>query len=282
VKCVILAGGRGTRISEESHLRPKPMIEIGDRPLLWHIMKGYAQQGVTEFVICLGYKGYMIKEYFFNYFLHSSDVTVDIATNTVEYHDTRTEPWRVTLVDSGESTMTGGRVLRARRFLEPDRPFCFTYGDGLADVDISAQLEFHERHGRLVTMTVVRPPSRFGRTVVDGERVVSFEEKPQASGGLINGGFFVVSPGALEFIDGDDTPWEAAPLERLSEKGELAAWRHDGFWQPMDTLRDKEFLQTLWEENRAPWRVWEEPPPVSADDSSSTSRPGAPRSPRPA
>lgn len=255
-KCVILAGGRGTRISEESHLRPKPMIEIGTRPALWHIMKGYAHHGVTDFVICLGYRGYMIKEYFFNYFLHSSDVTIDIATNTLAYHGNRSEPWRVTLVDSGESTATGGRVLHAVPFLDADEPFCLTYGDGLADVDIGAQLAFHRQHGLLVTMTVVRPPARFGRSLVEGDRVVAFEEKPQAASGFINGGFFVVSPGALDFIDGHDTPWERGPLERLTEKGQLAAWRHEGFWQPMDTLRDKEFLQSLWDENRAPWKVW--------------------------
>ena len=257
-KCVILAGGRGTRISEESHLRPKPMIEIGPRPILWHIMKGYAHHGVNDFVICLGYRGYMIKEYFVNYFLHSSDVTVDIATNTLTYHGNRSEPWRVTLVDSGESTLTGGRVLQAAPFLDPGEPFCLTYGDGLADVDIRAELEFHRQHGLLATMTVVRPPARFGLSFVDeGDRVVAFEEKPQASSGYINGGFFVVSPGALDFIDGDDTAWERAPLERLTEKGQLAAWRHEGFWQPMDTLRDKEFLESLWDADRAPWKVWD-------------------------
>lgn len=254
-KCVILAGGRGTRISEESHLRPKPMIEIGSRPILWHIMKSYAHHGVTDFVICLGYRGYMIKEYFVNYFLHSSDVTVDIANNTLAYHGNRSEPWRVTLVDTGESTLTGGRVLQVTQFLDPGEPFCLTYGDGLADVDVGGQLEFHRQHGLLGTMTVVRPPARFGRTTLDGDRVVAFEEKPQASSGFINGGFFVLSPGALDFIEGD-TAWEREPLELLTEKGQLAAWRHEGFWQPMDTLRDRELLQGLWDEGRAPWKVW--------------------------
>jgi glucose-1-phosphate cytidylyltransferase len=256
VKCVILAGGRGTRISEESHLRPKPMIEVGSRPLLWHIMKVYAHHGVTDFVICLGYRGYMIKEYFVNYFLHSSDVTIDMATNTLTHHGNRSEPWRVTLVDTGEHTLTGGRVLRAASFLNPEEPFCLTYGDGVADVDITAQLAFHRQCSLLATMTVVRPPARFGRSIIDGEKVVAFEEKPQAASGFINGGFFVVSPGALDFIDGDHTAWEREPLERLTEKGQLGAWKHEGFWQPMDTLRDKELLQGLWDENRAPWKVW--------------------------
>jgi len=233
------------------------MIEIGSRPLLWHIMKGYAHHGVTDFVICLGYRGYMIKEYFFNYFLHSSDVTIDIATNLIEYHGSRSEPWRVTLVDTGEATLTGGRVLRAAAFLEPGEAFSLTYGDGLADVDIAAQLAFHRQHGLLATMTVVRPPARFGRSYVEGQRVVAFEEKPQASSGLINGGFFVVSPQVLDLIDGDDTPWERGPLERLTEKGQLAAWQHDGFWQPMDTLREKEYLEGLWQQGRAPWNVWD-------------------------
>ena len=238
-------------------MRPKPMIEIGGHPMLWHIMKLYDHHGVTDFVICLGYRGYMVKEYFSNYFLHRSDVTIDIATNHVAYHDSRSEPWRVTLVDTGDATLTGGRVLRARRFLEPDEPFFLTYGDGLADLDVSGQLDFHLRHGRLVTMTVVRPPARFGRPVVDGDQVVTFEEKPQAAAGIINGGFFVLSPGALDFIDGDETSWERAPLERLAEKEQLAAWRHGGFWQPMDTLREKELLETLWAQGTAPWKVWD-------------------------
>ena len=219
-------------------------------------MKIYAHHGVRDFIICLGYRGYMIKEYFVNYFLHSSDVTINMETNTLAYHGSRTEPWRVTLVDTGESTLTGGRVLQVRRFLDLDQPFCLTYGDGLADIDISAQLAFHRRHGLLGTMTVVRPPARFGRSVVEGDRIIGFEEKPQASSGLINGGFFVLHPSTLDLVEGDRTPWESAPLKQLTEKGELAAWRHEGFWQPMDTLREKEMLQGLWEGGSAPWKVW--------------------------
>lgn len=253
MKCVILAGGRGTRISEESHLRPKPMIEIGGRPILWHIMKIYAAHGVTDFIICLGYRGYMVKEYFHNYFLHNSDVTIDVAANEVTYHNTRAEQWRVTLVDTGETTLTGGRVLRARPYLTPGEPFLLTYGDGLADVDVRGQIARHESHGALVTMTVVRPPARFGTSAVEGDRVVSFHEKSQASEGLINGGFFVVSLPALDYIDGDETPWETVPLRRLADAGELRAWRHTGFWQPMDTLREKELLESLWQSPSAPW-----------------------------
>jgi glucose-1-phosphate cytidylyltransferase len=256
-KCVILAGGRGTRISEESHLRPKPMIEIGDRPILWHIMKRYASFGVQDFVICLGYKGYAIKDYFTNYFLHTSDVTVDMVQNCVDFHGSRAEPWRVTLVDTGETTLTGGRVLRVRDFLTPDEPFFLTYGDGLADIDFAEQHEFHRRHGNLVTMTVVKPPARFGRAVLDDDLVLAFEEKPQSAEGRINGGFFVVSPGALDYIDGDDTPWEREPLEALAEARQLRAWHHDGFWQPMDTLREKELLETLWHDGQASWRSWD-------------------------
>jgi glucose-1-phosphate cytidylyltransferase len=256
VQCVILAGGRGTRISEESHLRPKPMIEIGGRPILWHIMKCYGHYGVTEFIICLGYRGYMVKEYFHNYFLHSSDVTVDIANNTAQYHDSRSEPWRVTLVDTGESTLTGGRVLRIRPYLRSDQPFFLTYGDGLADIDLASQLAFHREHGCLATMTVVRPPARFGRTSMEGDRIVAFEEKPQAASGVINGGFFVISPGALDLIDGDETPWETTPIQRLVALDQLRAWRHDGFWQPMDTLREKELLEAMWESGDPSWKVW--------------------------
>jgi glucose-1-phosphate cytidylyltransferase len=232
------------------------MIEIGTQPILWHIMKGYAQHGVTDFVVCLGYRGYVIKEYFANYFLHASDVTVDMRRNTIEHHDTRSEPWRVTLVDTGESTMTGGRVRRVRDYLD-DEPFCLTYGDGLADVDVTGEIEFHRSHGLLATMTVVRPPARFGTATVRDNQVVSFEEKPQASSGMINGGFFVVDPGVLDFIDGDDTPWETTSLTRLSDAGQLAAWEHPGFWQPMDTLRERELLEELWASGKAPWKVWE-------------------------
>lgn len=229
------------------------MIEIGGRPILWHIMKTYASHGVTDFVICLGYRGYMIKEYFHNYFLHNSDVTINIAANAATYYDSRAEPWQVTLVDTGESTLTGGRVLRVSRYLETDEPFFLTYGDGLADIDIEGQQRFHREHSALVTMTVVRPPARFGTSVVDGTRVTAFEEKPQAREGFINGGFFVVSPQALEYIEGDDTPWETEPLRRLVDDQQLRAWRHDGFWQPMDTLREKELLDGLWRAGSAPW-----------------------------
>lgn len=256
MKAVILAGGRGTRIAEESHLRPKPMVDIGGKPILWHIMKTYAHFGVTDFIVCLGYRGYMIKEYFANYFLHSADVTVDMGHNRLEFHDSRSEPWRVTLVDTGEETMTGGRVLRARPYLDPAESFCLTYGDGLADIDVEAQLSFHESHGRLATMTVVRPPARFGHTAIEADRVLRFDEKPQTSEGFINGGFFILKPAVLELIDGDDTPFESTPLRRLSEQGELMAWKHPGFWQPMDTLREKELLEELWRGGSPPWRLW--------------------------
>jgi len=232
------------------------MIEIGGRPILWHIMKGYSEMGITRFVICLGYRGYMIKEYFANYFLHSSDVTIDMKNNVVAYHDSRSEPWEVTLVDTGETTLTGGRILRARRFIDSDQPFCLTYGDGLANIDFAAQVEFHRQHDRLATMTVVRPPARFGRATVDIDRVVAFEEKPQSASGLINGGFFVLSPRVLEFIDGDETPWETTPLQRLVARDQLRAWHHDGFWQPMDTLREKELLEMMWGSGQPPWKTW--------------------------
>lgn len=255
MKCVILAGGRGTRISEESHLRPKPMIEIGGRPILWHIMKSYAAHGVTDFVVCLGYRGYMVKEFFANYFLHSADVTIDLRKNRVEYHDSRSEPWTVTLVDTGEATQTGGRLRRVRQYLDDDA-FCMTYGDGLADVDVGAQLAFHRGHGRLATMTVVPPPARFGRVVLQGEQVMHFEEKPRAGDAAINGGFFVLAPSVLDLIEGDEVAWERAPLEALAAAGQLVSWRHEGFWQPMDTLREKELLESLWDSGQAPWRIW--------------------------
>lgn len=256
MKCVILAGGRGTRISEETETKPKPLVSVGGPPVLWHIMKLYAHHGVDEFVICLGYLGYLIKEYFANYYLHTSDVTIDLEHNRVHHHGSRTEPWKVTLVDTGDETMTGGRILRVREFLGDD-DFCLTYGDGLADVDISAEIAFHKQHGGLATMAVVRPTARFGSAVLDGDRVTSFAEKAQASSGLINGGFFVVSPAALDHIDGDSTSWEQAPLERMARDGQLHAWRHEGFWQPMDTLREKRYLEQLWLSGEAPWRVWE-------------------------
>ena len=260
MKCVILAGGLGTRIAEESSVRPKPMVEIGSQPILWHIMKLYTHFGVNDFILCLGYKGYIVKEYFANYFLHSSDVTFDMQENRVEYHFCRTEPWRVTLVDTGEATMTGGRLRRVRDYLDPDQPFCMTYGDGLSDIDIGAEIAFHQAHGRKATVACVRPPARFGRIVLEGERVTAFEEKPQTEGGLINGGFFVLHPSVIDTIDGDHTVWEREPLERLTAEGQLAAWIHEGFWQPMDTLRDKQSLTRLWEGGQAPWQLWDARP----------------------
>ena len=252
-----MAGGKGTRIAEESATRPKPMVEIGSRPILWHIMKLYASHGITEFVVCLGYRGYMVKEYFANYFLHQADVTFDMSANRVEYHDTRSEPWKVTLVDTGEETMTGGRLLQVGRYLNAGEPFCMTYGDGLSNVDIAAEIAFHRERGCKATVACVRPPARFGRIVLDGNLVNSFEEKPQAEGGLINGGFFVLEPSVLELIDGLDTVWEKQPMESLAASGQLAAWVHRGFWQPMDTLRDKQNLHALWESGAAPWKLWE-------------------------
>jgi glucose-1-phosphate cytidylyltransferase len=257
MKCVILAGGKGTRIAEESNTRPKPMVEIGSKPILWHIMKLYASFGVNEFIVCLGYKGYMVKEYFANYFLHQADVTFDMQENLVKYHDSRSEPWKVTLVDTGEETMTGGRLLQVGRYLNAGEPFCMTYGDGLADIDVRAQLAFHRDHGRKATVSCVRPPARFGRVAIQGTQVTSFEEKPQAESGLINGGFFVLHPSVLELIDGFDTVWEKSPMESLAADGQLAAWIHRGFWQPMDTLRDKQHLNSLWESGLAPWKLWE-------------------------
>ncbi|MHB1955578.1 MAG: glucose-1-phosphate cytidylyltransferase [Sulfobacillus sp.] len=256
MKCVILAGGRGTRISEESHLRPKPMVEIGGRPILWHIMKHYSHHGVRDFIICLGYRGYMIKEYFANYFLHNADVTVDLEENSILFHDSRSEPWKVTLVDTGEATLTGGRVLRVRNYLDPGEPFFLTYGDGLADVDLTGELQFHRSHGRMATMTVVRPPGRFGSSVVEDDDVVVFAEKEPASGGLINGGFFVMSFDVFEFIAGDDSQLEKVVLEQLASVRQLKAWEHRGFWQPMDTLREKEVLEAMWVDGKAPWRTW--------------------------
>ncbi len=256
MKCVILAGGKGTRIAEESNIRPKPMVEVGGRPILWHIMKLYASFGVHEFIVCLGYKGYMVKEYFANYFLHEADVTFDMSNNRVEYHDCRSEPWRVTLVDTGEETMTGGRLLKVRNYLDPVEPFCMTYGDGLADIDIGAEIEFHRAQRCQATVACVRPPARFGRIALDGTRVGSFEEKPAIDGGLINGGFFVLQPAVLDLIGGAATVWENEPMEALAASRQLAAWVHRGFWQPMDTLRDKLTLSGLWESGAAPWKRW--------------------------
>ena len=255
-KVVILAGGLGTRISEETHLRPKPLVEIGGKPILWHIMKSYAAHGCTEFVICCGYKGYLIKEYFANYALHTSDLTIDLAENRIEVHRRKAEPWRVTLVDTGESTMTGGRLRRVAEHLAGQDLFCFTYGDGVSDVDIGRSIEFHRSHGKWATVTAVRPPGRYGAIERRGDLVTGFAEKPRGDGGLINGGFFVLSPRCIELIEGDDTPWEAAPMSELARRGELMAFEHHGFWQPMDTLRDKTHLETLWDSGKAPWMNW--------------------------
>jgi len=256
MKAVILAGGLGTRISEETHLKPKPMIEIGGKPILWHIMKLYSAHGVNEFVICCGYKGYYIKEYFANYFLHMSDVTFDMANNRMQVHERHAEPWKVTLVDTGDDTMTGGRLKRVARYVQDDEAFCLTYGDGVSDVDISRQISFHRQHGRAATVTAVQPPGRYGALQIDGARVAGFMEKPRGDGGLINGGFFVLSPKCLELIEGDDTSWEGQPLAELAGQGELMAFEHHGFWQPMDTLREKNLLEELWESGKAPWKIW--------------------------
>ena len=255
MKAVILAGGMGTRISEESHLRPKPMIEIGGAPILWHIMKTYAHYGIADFVICVGYKGYVIKEYFSNYFLHSSDVTIDARENKTTYHNTKAEPWRVTVVDTGEATMTGGRLKRVARYLDAE-PFCFTYGDGVADIDIGQLVAFHRSHGRKATLTAVVPPGRYGALALEGDRVAKFVEKPPGDQALINGGFFVLEPSVIDLIAGDATVWENAPLETLAAAGELMAYRHRGYWHPMDTLRDKMQLEAQWASGRAPWKVW--------------------------
>ena len=257
MKAVILAGGLGTRISEESFLKPKPMIEIGGRPILWHIMKLYSAHGVHEFVICCGYKGYVIKEYFANYFLHMSDVTFDMADNSVIVHQQKAEPWRVTLVDTGENTSTGGRLKRVADYIKDEKAFCFTYGDGVSDVNIRSSIEFHFGHGRLATVTAVRPPGRFGALERDGDAVTGFSEKPRGDGGLINGGFFVLSPRCLEYIEGDDTLWERSPVIRLAAMSQMMAFEHRGFWQPMDTMRDKAMLEDLWTSGRAPWKVWQ-------------------------
>jgi glucose-1-phosphate cytidylyltransferase len=255
MKAVILAGGFGTRISEETQARPKPMVEVGGRPVLWHVMKIYSAHGIHEFVICLGYKGYMIKEYFANYFLHMSDVTFDMRENRMDVHQRHAEPWRVTLVDTGEATATGGRLKRVREYLGED-PFCFTYGDGLSNVPVGELVDFHRKQGKLATITAVQPPGRFGALDVEQNLITGFREKPQGDGGWINGGFFVLSPRALDYVADDDTVWEREPLEKLARDGQLAAFRHGGFWQPMDTLRDKLALESLWASGRAPWKVW--------------------------
>lgn len=257
MKAVILAGGMGTRISEESHLRPKPMIEIGGRPILWHIMKIYAHHGITDFIICLGYRGYMIKEYFANYFLHNSDVTIDLRDNQISYHMTTAEPWRVSLIDTGEQTQTGGRLKRVQSYLEPDEEFCFTYGDGLSNINITAEVAFHRSHGKRATLCAVTPPGRYGALSLEGETVAEFIEKPPGDNALINGGFFVLEPSVIDLISGDSTSWEMEPLTKLAASGDLKAWRHSGFWQPMDTLRDKNALEELWQRGQAPWKVWD-------------------------
>jgi len=256
VKAVILAGGLGTRISEETHLKPKPMVEIGGKPILWHILKMYSHHGIQDFVICCGYKGYVIKEYFANYFLHMSDVTFDMSTNRMEVHQRHAEPWRVTLVDTGEDTLTGGRLRRVRDYVRDEEAFCFTYGDGVSDVDIGASVRFHQRHGRLATVTAVQPPGRYGALRRDGDLVAGFTEKPRGDGGLINGGFFVLSPKCLDRIEGDQTSWEGEPLMSLARDGQLMAFEHNGFWQPMDTLREKNLLEDLWVSGQAPWKSW--------------------------
>lgn len=255
MKAVILAGGLGTRISEETSVRPKPMIEIGGKPILWHIMKTYSAHGINDFVVCCGYKGYVIKEYFANYFLHMSDVTFDMQNNQMQVHQRKAEPWRITLVDTGDETMTGGRIKRIGHYLG-DEDFCCTYGDGVGDVDISALIEFHKQHGKLATLTATQPPGRFGAINMTGNDVLSFQEKPQGDGGWINGGFFVLSPKVLDYIEGDHTLWEREPMENLARDGQMSAFFHEGFWQPMDTLRDKTLLESLWESGKAPWKCW--------------------------
>ncbi len=256
MKAVILAGGLGTRISEETHLKPKPMIEIGGKPILWHILKMYSTHGVNEFIICCGYKGYVIKEYFQNYFLHMSDVTFDILKNRMEVHSEKAEPWRITLIDTGEETMTGGRLKRVAKYLRDEEAFCLTYGDGVSDVDIAAGIAFHKAHGRKATVTAVQPPGRFGSLALEGASVTGFIEKPHGDGGWINGGFFVLDPSVCDLIADDATSWEQEPLRALAQAGELHAFLHDGFWQPMDTLREKNLLEDLWASGKAPWKKW--------------------------
>jgi glucose-1-phosphate cytidylyltransferase len=256
MKAVILAGGLGTRLSEETTLKPKPMVEIGGKPILWHILKSYSAHGINDFVICCGYKGYVIKEFFANYFLHTSDVTFDMQKNTMEVHSRYAEPWKVTLVDTGDDTLTGGRLKRVRKFLAEEEAFCFTYGDGVADIDISASIAFHKQHGKLATMTAVQPPGRFGALDLDGARIAGFREKPEGDGNWVNGGYFVLSPKVIDYIVDDSTTWEKEPLEQLARDRQLDAFFHNGFWQPMDTLRDKVLLEDLWQGGKAPWKRW--------------------------
>ncbi|MEY4295221.1 MAG: hypothetical protein RLY82_909 [Pseudomonadota bacterium] len=256
MKAVILAGGLGTRISEETSTRPKPMVEIGGKPILWHILKIYSAHGINDFVICCGYKGYVIKEYFANYFLHMSDITFDMANNKMQVHQQNAEPWKITLVDTGDDTMTGGRLKRVAPYIKDEESFCFTYGDGVSDVNITELIAFHKAQNVQATLTATYPPGRFGALDFDGHKVRSFKEKPQGDGGMINGGFFVLSPEVLNLIDSDKCTWEREPLEALANAGQLAAYQHTGFWQPMDTLRDKTYLEELWQSGKAPWKVW--------------------------
>jgi glucose-1-phosphate cytidylyltransferase len=257
MKAVILAGGLGTRISEETHIKPKPMIEIGGKPILWHILKLYSAHGINEFIICCGYKGYIIKEYFANYFLHMSDVTFDMQKNEMQVHQRNAEPWKVTLVDTGEDTLTGGRLKRVESYIKDEEAFCFTYGDGVADIDISALVKFHQNHGKIATVTAVQPPGRYGALSLENQLVKGFSEKPKGDGGKINGGFFVLSPDCLKYIDNDQSSWEGEPLMQIASENQLMAFEHEGFWQPMDTLREKNLLESLWESGKAPWKVWE-------------------------
>lgn len=257
MKAVILAGGLGTRLSEETSSRPKPMVEIGGKPILWHIMKMYSHHGINEFIICCGYKGYVIKEYFANYFLHTSDVTFDMQSNSMHVHERRAEPWKVTLVDTGDDSMTGGRLGRVAQYIKEDQDFCFTYGDGVGDIDITSSIAFHRAHGKAATLTSTYPPGRFGALDMKNGQVRSFTEKPKGDGAMINGGFFVLSPKVLSYINGDSTVWENEPLMQLANSGELMAYEHHGFWQPMDTLRDKNLLEQLWASNKAPWKKWD-------------------------
>lgn len=256
MKAIILAGGLGTRISEESSTKPKPMITVGGKPIIWHIMKMYSHHGINDFVICCGYKGYMIKEYFANYFLHMSDVTYDVENNSMRVHEKRVEPWKVTLVDTGENTMTGGRLGRIAEYIKDEESFCMTYGDGVSDVDISSTINFHKQHGKLATITGVMPSGRFGALDIRNQQVVSFTEKPKGDGAVINGGFFVLSPRVLSLIKGDKTIWEQEPLIQLAQEGQLMAFEHKGFWQPMDTQRDHHFLEELWNSGDPPWKKW--------------------------
>jgi glucose-1-phosphate cytidylyltransferase len=257
MKAVILAGGLGTRISEETHLKPKPMIEIGGKPILWHILKTYSAHGINDFIICCGYKGYIIKEYFANYFLHMSDVTFDMVNNEMQVHHRKAEPWRVTLVDTGEDTLTGGRLKRVSNYLKNEKAFCFTYGDGVANINISSLVDFHLNHGKLATVTAVQPPGRYGAINMEEGSVKGFTEKPKGDGGWINGGFFVLSPKCIDYINNDQSSWEGEPLAQLAKQEQLMAFEHTGFWQPMDTLRDKNQLEELWASNQAPWKVWD-------------------------